>query len=121
MNPEIKSVQALEPYRLRTIWSTGEVLDVDVEPILRQDSALKEILKPEVFATVHTDGFSLEWLDTKLCPDAVYRLAKEQASDENIVLTRRESLRILELIENPPPMNEKLKQLMAKYKATPGD
>src|ERR1017187_3591832 len=31
-------------------------------------------------------------------------------SESTIVLTRRESLRLLELIENPPPMNAKLKK-----------
>jgi uncharacterized protein (DUF1778 family) len=36
-------------------------------------------------------------------------------SESTIVLTRRESLRLLELIENPPPMNAKLKKLMADY------
>ena len=36
-------------------------------------------------------------------------------SESTIVLTRRESLRLLELIENPPPMNDKLKKLMADY------
>jgi len=28
--PKLQAVAALEPYRLRTTWSTGEVLDVDV-------------------------------------------------------------------------------------------
>lgn len=33
-------------------------------------------------------------------------------SDSIIDLTRRESMRLLELIENPPPMNAKLKKLL---------
>lgn len=32
--PELQGVEALAPYRLRTRWSTGEVLDVDVSGIL---------------------------------------------------------------------------------------
>ena len=28
--PKLQTVEALAPYRLRTTWSTGEVLDVDV-------------------------------------------------------------------------------------------
>lgn len=36
-------------------------------------------------------------------------------NESRILLTRRESLRLLELIENPPPRNEKLKSLMADY------
>ena len=36
-------------------------------------------------------------------------------SESTIVLTRRESLRLLELIENPPPRNKKFLQAMARY------
>jgi hypothetical protein len=78
--PKLQAVEALEPYRLRTKWSTGEVLDVDVGDVLRKP-ALAEILKPEVFALVHTDGFSIEWFDTELGPDNVYAWAKEQAGE----------------------------------------
>ena len=78
--PKLQSIQALEPYRLRTTWNTAEVLDVDVENVLRKP-ALLEILKPEVFALVHTDGFSIEWFDTELGPDNVYAWAKEQAGE----------------------------------------
>lgn len=35
--------------------------------------------------------------------------------DEPIYLTRRESERLLELMENPPPFNEKLRKLMVDY------
>lgn len=78
--PKLQSVQALEPYRLRTTWNTGEVLDVNVEHVLRKP-ALAEILKPEVFARVHTDGFSIEWFDSELGSDNVYAWAKEQAGE----------------------------------------
>lgn len=36
-------------------------------------------------------------------------------NESTIVLTRRESLRLLELIENPPPRNEKFLQAQALY------
>ncbi len=36
-------------------------------------------------------------------------------SETTIVLTRQESLRLLEMIENPPPRNERFKKLMADY------
>lgn len=39
-------------------------------------------------------------------------------SESTIVLTRRESLRLLELIENPPPRNEKFLQAQARYQGT---
>lgn len=78
--PKLQAVEALEPYRLRTTWSTGEVLDVDIAKKMR-GSAFAEIRKPEVFKTVHTDGFSIEWFDTELGPDNVYAWAKEQSGE----------------------------------------
>lgn len=35
--------------------------------------------------------------------------------ESTIVLTRRESLRLLEMMENPPPRNEKFIQAQARY------
>jgi len=46
---------------------------------------------------------------------ALEKADKVIESESTIVLTRRESLLLLELIENPPPMNAKLKKLMADY------
>jgi Protein of unknown function (DUF2442) len=79
-SPKLLVVQALAPYQLRTTWSTGEVLDVDVAKVL-QGAAFAEIRKPEVFSTVRTVGFSIEWFDTELGPDNVYAWAKEQAGE----------------------------------------
>lgn len=79
-HPKIQAVNALEPYRLRTTWSTGEVLDVDVSHVLR-GPAFAQIRQADVFAKVHTDGFSIEWFDTELGPDNVYAWAKEQAGE----------------------------------------
>lgn len=39
-------------------------------------------------------------------------------SESTIALTRRESLRLLELIENPPPRNEKFRKAQARYQRT---
>jgi Protein of unknown function (DUF2442) len=78
--PKIQTVHALEPYRLRTTWSTGEALEVDVSKLMC-GKAFVEIRKPEVFCTVHTDGSSIEWFDTELGPDNVYAWAKEQAGE----------------------------------------
>lgn len=36
-------------------------------------------------------------------------------SESTLVLTRTESLRLLELMENPPPRNEKFLQAQARY------
>lgn len=38
------------------------------------------------------------------------------AVDSTMVLTRRESLRLLEMIENPPPRNDKFRQAQARYR-----
>ena len=79
--PELTEVEALAPYRLRTRWNTGEVLDVDVEGALRSAPDLAPILAPEVFATVHKGewGGTVEWIDSEFGADNVYAWAKEQA------------------------------------------
>lgn len=81
--PKLEAVEALAPYRLRTTWSTGEVLDVDVGNILRKIPALASVLDPEVFARVHIAewGGSIEWFDTEFGEDNVYAWAKEQAGE----------------------------------------
>lgn len=81
--PKLQSVEALAPYRLRTTWSTGEVLEVDVEDVLRKIPALTPLLAPEVFARVHIGewGHGIEWLDAEFGEDNVYAWAKEQAGE----------------------------------------
>ena len=78
--PQLQTVEALAPYRLRTTWSTGEVLEVDVEDRLRRHAALAPILDPAVFTRVHVGewGNSIEWLDEEFGADNVYAWAKEQ-------------------------------------------
>lgn len=81
--PQLQAVEALRPYRLRTTWSTGEVLDVDVEDRLRRHAALAPILDPVMFARVHVGewGHSIEWIDEDFGADNVYAWAKEQAGE----------------------------------------
>ena len=81
--PKLQTVEALAPYRLRTTWSTGEVLEVDVGDTLRKIAALAPILDPAVFARVHIGewGQSIEWLDEEFGADNVYAWAKEQAGE----------------------------------------
>jgi uncharacterized protein (DUF1778 family) len=52
---------------------------------------------------------------------ALEKADKVIESESAIVLTRRESLRLLELIENPPPRNEKFFQAQARYQRTKDD
>jgi len=81
--PKLQAVEALAPYRLRTSWSTGEVLEVDVGDILHKTSALAPLLDPDVFARVHLGewGHGIEWFDAELGSDNVYAWAKEQAGE----------------------------------------
>ena len=46
---------------------------------------------------------------------ALEKAEKVIESESKIVLTRRESLRLLEMIENPPPCNENFLQAQARY------
>lgn len=46
---------------------------------------------------------------------ALEKAEKVIESESAIVLSRRESLRLLELIENPPPRNAKFLQAQARY------
>jgi hypothetical protein len=80
-HPKLQVVEALAPYRLRTIWSTGEVLDLDVEAVLRKTPVLQQLLEPKVFAKAHLTewGHGIEWFDAELGADNVYAWAKEQA------------------------------------------
>ena len=82
-HPKLLAVTTLAPYALRTQWSTGEVLNVDVQAVLRSVDAFAEILRPEVFATAHLAGFGhgIEWFDAELGADNVYAWAKEQAGE----------------------------------------
>lgn len=79
--PKLEDVKALEPYRLRTTWSTGETLEVNVGDKLRAIPCLAPILAPEVFASAHLAewGGSVEWFDTEFGADNLYAWAKEQA------------------------------------------
>ena len=80
--PRLHKVEALALYNLRT-WSTGEVLDVDVESALRSNPALCDILAPSVFALVHIGfgGCTIEWKDSEFGADNVYAWGKEQKGE----------------------------------------
>ena len=81
--PKLKSVEAISAYRLRTAWSTGEVLEVDVEDVLRSVPAFAPILDPKEFGRGHVGewGNSIEWFEEELGADNVYAWAKEQAGE----------------------------------------
>jgi hypothetical protein len=66
--PKLMAVEALAPYRLRTSWSTGEVLELDLESKLRKGPALAPLLDPAVFARVHKGGTASSGLMKSLVP-----------------------------------------------------
>jgi len=49
---------------------------------------------------------------------ALEKADKVIESESTIIMTRRESLRLLELMDNPPPRNEKFLQAQARYMRT---
>lgn len=82
-HPRLLGVKALAPYRLRTRWSTGEELEVDVGAALARSPALARIRKPAVFQRVRLSewGQAVEWFDAEFGADNVYAWAKEQADE----------------------------------------
>ena len=52
---------------------------------------------------------------------ALEKAEKVIESESAIVLTRRESLRLLEMIENPPPRNKKFLEAQARYQRLKND
>lgn len=52
---------------------------------------------------------------------ALEKAEKIIESEATLLLTRRESLRLLELIENPPPRNENFLQAQARYRRVKND
>jgi uncharacterized protein (DUF1778 family) len=52
---------------------------------------------------------------------ALEKAEKVIENESTMALTRRESLRLLELIENPPPRNKKFRQAMARYQGMKND
>lgn len=80
-HPRLLDVEALAPYRLRTRWSTGETLEVDVSAALARSRVLAPIRDPAVFARVRVSGWgqAVEWFDAEFGADNVYAWAKEQS------------------------------------------
>ena len=52
---------------------------------------------------------------------ALEKAEKVIESEATVVLTRRESLRLLETLDNPPPRNEKFLQAQARYQRLKND
>ncbi len=52
---------------------------------------------------------------------ALEKAEKVIESESTIVMTRRESLRLLEMIESPPPRNEQFLQAQSRYQRMKND
>lgn len=52
---------------------------------------------------------------------ALEKAEKVIESETTIVLTRRESMRLMALLENPPPRNERFEKVMAEYQKGKGE
>ncbi len=81
--PRALEVTALDPYKLRIKWDTGETLDVDIEKQLRSVPALSRILDPNVFRRAHIAewGGSIEWFDSEFGDDNIYAWTREQMGE----------------------------------------
>jgi len=81
--PRALEVTALDPYKLRIKWDTGETLDVNIEKQLRSVPALNRILDPDVFRRVHLAewGGSIEWFDSEFGDDNIYAWTREQMGE----------------------------------------
>lgn len=81
--PRAQRVTALEPYKLKIRWSTGETLGVDLAERLLALPALAHVRDPQVFRRVHVSGggTSIEWVDSELGADNVYAWTREQMGE----------------------------------------
>lgn len=66
MLPRIKSILAIEPFKVTTLWNTGEVREIDFIPLLAEYEAKPQshfypLLNPTEFSKVQTDGRTLYW------------------------------------------------------------
>jgi hypothetical protein len=82
-HPKLQAVRVLKPFSLLTTWSTGEVLEVNIEKVLRKIPALVPLLNPPLFAKANLakGGHGVEWFDAELGADNVYAWAEEQAGE----------------------------------------
>ncbi|MBO0937301.1 DUF2442 domain-containing protein [Fibrella sp. HMF5335] len=66
MLPRVKSILAVEPYKVTCLWNTGEVREVDFQPYLAESkpqSSIARLADKQLFSEVKTDGRTLYWDD----------------------------------------------------------
>ena len=66
MLPRIRQIVSVEPYKVICLWSTGEVREIDLQPLLiasaaKPNSPVNQLLDKQLFKQVKTDGRTLYW------------------------------------------------------------
>jgi hypothetical protein len=70
MLPRITLIESVQPYTIRTLWTTGETRDIDFHPLLqpyalRPESSLGRLLDPQIFerAKLDPEAQTIYWED----------------------------------------------------------
>lgn len=91
-------------------------------PRLRVSTRSHASLTPDHYAlALFLPGLVGATLNQFVVQAALEKAEKVIESESTIVLTRRESLRLLEMIDNPPPRTEKFFQAQARYQRLRND
>ena len=66
MLPRIRQIISVEPYKVTCLWNTGEVREIDLQPLLtdstkKPNSPVIRLFNKELFEQVKTDGRTLYW------------------------------------------------------------
>jgi len=79
----VTEIKDIRPYALTLKFNTGEIMEVDLEPMLHskpKDSRWAELLDPKVFQSVHLESEAPTWLDSlDICPDVLFYMGQRQA------------------------------------------
>jgi Protein of unknown function (DUF2442) len=62
--PRIKTILAVDPYKVTCLWTTGEVREIDFQPYLTNSNPqgpIARLTDKQLFNTVKTDGRTLYW------------------------------------------------------------
>lgn len=76
LRPTAIQVKPLENFMLAVTFDNGEAKQFDVKPYI-SGTFYGKLADKSYFATVKTNGFSVEWADGQdICPDDLYYLSK---------------------------------------------
>ena len=76
-------IEDIRPYALKLKFNTGEIMEVNLEPMLRskpKDNRWADLLDPDVFQSVRVESEAPTWLDSlDICPDVLFYMGQRQA------------------------------------------